>query len=237
MSGAEPALSPDTAPLTQTDLAQTLGEVYNTQIKKEEIFVNENWKKELKPVRAWAIALSCCLFALGIVMVIRPAVSAVVVCCLMGALCLAMGVSELVRYFRLGFAGVFFRFDLTLGICSILIGVLLFVHPQGAVAFLPIAIGIYMIMGSVFCVQLAVELRRFNNSGWWMALVWGVLGAVFAMLLLIDPFAGASTLMVITGVALMVSGVQSLYLVLSVSRELRDGKNEHVIDAHWRPVD
>ena len=65
MSGAESALSPDTAPLTQTDLAQTLGEVYNTQIKKEEIFVNENWKKELKPVRAWAIAPSSTAKALS----------------------------------------------------------------------------------------------------------------------------------------------------------------------------
>lgn len=200
-------------------------------------------EKLWKQFRLWAIIVSIGIMILGALMIIWPGISAVMVCCLLGALCIVVGIYELMRYFRLGFVGVFFRFDLTLGIVSILIGILLLVHPAGAVAFLPIAAGLYIIMSSVFDIQLSVEMRRFGVSSWWMSMLLGIAGALFAFFLFMNPFEGAAALMIFVGASLVVSSVQNLYLIFCISNVIRSGKLRKadeeavVIDADWKDVD
>lgn len=195
-----------------------------------------NIQKTWKQLRIWAIAFSVCILALGIVMVIWPDVSAIAVCVILGVFCICLGAVDIIRYFKLGLAGIFFRYDLILSIFGILIGILMLVRASDAVAFLPVAVGIYMIMGSVLCIKLAVELRRFQSGSWLLAMLWGVLGVILAFILLLDPFAGASILMIFAGIALIVGGIQDLYLVISVSKAIKDGKNGRVIEADWTNV-
>ena len=45
----------------------------------------------LKRYRLWAIVVSCCMILLGAAMILRPDISALAVCYLTGALCIAMG--------------------------------------------------------------------------------------------------------------------------------------------------
>ena len=47
----------------------------------------------LKRYRLWAIVVSCCMIVLGAAMILRPDISALAVCYLTGALCIAMGMS------------------------------------------------------------------------------------------------------------------------------------------------
>lgn len=197
------------------------------------------WKKFCM----WAVIVSCSILVLGALMVIWPNISAVVVCCLLGALCIIAGAYELVRYFKMGFMGVFFRFDLTLGICSILIGVLLLVHPTGAVTFLPIAAGLYIIVSSVFDIQLSVEMHRFEIRNWWISMLLGIIGTVFALFLFFDPFDGAAALMIFVGVSLIINSVQNLYLIYCISKTIKSGWGHRddgdgvVIEAEWIDVD
>ena len=95
----------------------------------------------LKRYRLWAIVVSCCMIVLGAAMILRPDISALAVCYLTGALCIAMGVCEIARYFSIGVIGILFRFDLIVGILSTLAGVLLLAHPTGALTVLPIILG------------------------------------------------------------------------------------------------
>ena len=70
----------------------------------------------LKRYRNWAIGLSAGMALLGLVLILWPETSAITVCWLLGALCLALGVCQIARYCRLGALGVLFRFDLGGGI-------------------------------------------------------------------------------------------------------------------------
>ena len=102
--------------------------------------MKELWKR----FQVGAVVVSACMLILGIVMLVWPDISAMTVCVILGILCAVAGVYKLVRYFRLGFAGVFFRFDLGAGILYILAGLLLLLHPQDAMTILPMAAGIYI---------------------------------------------------------------------------------------------
>ena len=54
------------------------------------------------------------------------------------------------RLWAIVVSGILFRFDLIVGILSTLAGVLLLAHPTGALTVLPIILGFYIIIDSVF---------------------------------------------------------------------------------------
>ena len=126
----------------------------------------------LKRYRNWAIGLSAGMALLGLVLILWPETSAITVCWLLGALCLALGVCQIARYCRLGALGVLFRFDLGGGILGVLAGLLL-LHPAGALMVLPVIGGFYILVEGVFTLQAAVELRRFGLPRWGLTLVPG----------------------------------------------------------------
>ena len=191
------------------------------------------WKK----FQVGAIAVSVCMLILGTVMLVWPDISAVTICVILGALCAAAGVYKLVRYFRLGFAGVFFRFDLGAGILYILAGLLLLIHPQDATAILPMAAGIYILFGSVMDIQTAVEMHRFGLGNWVLSLILGILNTLLGFYLLFNPFSGASVLMMAVGICLIVGSIQNLYSVFCISKAIRDSKKDRIIDVEWSPMD
>lgn len=205
------------------------------------IKMNSQWeanvmKEVWKQFRVGAIVVNCCMLALGLLMVIWPGVSALTVCIVLGILCIAMGIYELVRYFKLGLAGLFFRYDLSLGICGVLAGILLLLHPHGAMVLLPIAAGLYIIIGSILNIQVSVEMRRIGLGNWVAVLILGIIDLVFAMFLLMNPFEGAAALMILAGITLIVGGIQNFYLIYCISKAVKAVRNNKIVDVEWSVV-
>lgn len=194
-------------------------------------------KEKWKQFRIWAIVISICMLVLGVLTLIWPKISAVAVCYILGIMCIGAGVYEIVRYFELGFVGLLFQHDLVLGIFSILAGVLLIIHPIGAAAFLPIVAGIYIVMGSIFDIQISVEMRRMGIKNWMPSLILGIVGAVFAFFLILNPFDGVTALMIYVGVSLIIGSIQSIYTVHCISRAVKVYKTDDVIEVDWTPED
>ncbi len=194
-------------------------------------------KKSLKTYKTWAIVLSVVTMALGLVMICWPNISAVAICYLMGAVCIVVGIYEIIRYFDLGLIGVLFRYDLFLGIMSVLAGILLVLHPDGGVVILPVVLGFYIILASVFSIQISTEARHFGFSGWWGALLLGIAGAILGVLMILDPFRGAAALMVFTGISLLVTGVESIYAIICISKVFRSSGHQKIIEASWHDCD
>lgn len=198
-----------------------------------DVKMKEKWKQ----FRLWAIIISICMLVLGVLVLIWPKISAVAVCYILGAFCIGTGIYEIVRYFQLGFAGLLFQHDLIWGIFSILAGILLLLHPLGAAAFLPIVAGIYIVMGSIFDIQMSVEMRRLGIGNWVLSLVLGIIGIIFAFFLILNPFDGITALMIYVGILLILGGMQSLYTVHCISSVVKASKNDNVIDVTWRSMD
>lgn len=169
-------------------------------------------------------------------MVIWPQVSAEALCWILGLLSIGMGIYEVVRHTQLGFAGLFFRFDLALGICNILIGVML-LPPFSGTLFLPLAAGFYVLESSIFNIQLAICMSRYKLGNWAVTLFLGIVGAIFSIFLFIDPFHGMTALMVFIGVALIINGVQGLYDVSCLTKAIKNSDVPKVIEAKWTSVD
>lgn len=195
--------------------------------------MKEMWRQFQKG----AIAVSCGMLALGILMALWPDISALAVCIILGIFCIVAGIYAMVRYFKLGVAGLFFRSDLSFGIFSILLGVLLLLHPYGAIVFLPIAAGFFMIIGSVMDIQISIEMRRLHFGNWSITLILGIINIIFAFLLLINPFQGASVLMIFVGISLVVDSIQNFYSIYCISKAIRASKSNQIIDVEWYSAD
>lgn len=195
--------------------------------------MKEMWRQ----FRKGAIAVSCCMLALGILMVLWPDISALTICIILGIFCIAAGVYAMVRYIKLGVAGLFFRSDLSFGICSILLGVLLLLHPYGAMIFLPIAAGFFMIIGSVLDIQVSIEMRRLHFGNWCIMLILGIINIIFAFLLLMNPFQGASVLVIFVGISLVVDSMQNFYSIYCISKAIKASKSNQIIDVEWYSAD
>lgn len=191
--------------------------------------MKETWKK----FKCWAIVISCCVLLLGGLMVMRPDMSALVLCTMLGVLCLAIGIGGLLRYFRLGVAGLFFKADLAIGLVNILLGILLILHPLDAMVFLPIAAGIFILVESAFDIQLSIEMHHLGVKQWWLSLALGLLSAIFAFFLILDPFDGTTALMIFAGMALIVSSIESFYIIFCISKAVKSSRDNDVIDVTW----
>ena len=194
--------------------------------------MKNTWSK----IRNFAVVLSCCIAILGIVMIVKPQISALTVCIILGLLCLGHGICSIVRYFRLGTVALFFRFDLTLGILSLVAGILLILHPNGALIFFPIAAGLYILISSIFNIQLALEKRRLGDSSWSMTMILAVISTILGIFLFIDPFTGADALMMFAGITLLISSIENLHSIHCIDKAIRNSRDDDYIDVEWKEL-
>lgn len=104
---------------------------------------------------------------------------------------------------------------------------------MGAAIFLPIAASIYIFIDSIFDIQVSVEMRRLGLRSWWLSMLLGILSTVFAFFLMLDPFDGASALMIFAGVSLILSSIESLYSIGCISKAVRSSRKDDIIDVTW----
>lgn len=190
------------------------------------------WKR----YRNGAAAVSCLIIVMGLVMIIWPGISASIIYYILGAVFIVSGVYRIVRYFNSDLLDLFFRFDLAGGIFSILAGLLMVCHPAGAEFLLPFATGLYLITSSVFDIQTAVEMKRCLIPNWRVCLAAGIISTLFAFLLFLDPFTGNSVIMIFAGVSLIIGGIESLFVIHTVTKALKNSNPGDIIETEGHEV-
>lgn len=176
------------------------------------------------------LVLSILLIALGLFLICRPAATLLTICYLLGILCLLFGGFKLIGYFSKGSYRTAFRFDLPLGILSLILGILLCWHPGNVVALLQFFIGSFILVDGVLKFQTALDARRCGLSRWWGILTAALLSAAAGLLLILNPFGGAKAMVVLLGVTLVVDGFQNLIVVLYTARHIRRNPDDDDLD-------
>ncbi|MGN1121316.1 MAG: HdeD family acid-resistance protein [Eubacteriales bacterium] len=166
--------------------------------------------------------LSAASILLGLCFVIKPQTSAQILCIAFGILTAVLGIVQILCFFRRSYFGIPFMGELSFGVLDLLLGFVMIFHSTGVVKALPVIIGVLLIVNSVFRLQTALEARRAGIGAWWAILVGALLGAVLGVLLVLNPFEGASVLMILCGAALIVEGLENLIAYACVSKHMKD---------------
>lgn len=172
----------------------------------------------IKKAKGAYIFISTVMVALGLWLVIEPKRSALTVCYVVGGMITIFGVIKLISYFSDDLYRLAFQFDFALGIVSLVVGILMLIHPMNVVHTMPIIVGVFVLSDGAFKLQTAIDAKRFGMRYWQGIMLLAVLTCAGGLFLVIHPFEGATALMILLGVTLIVDGIQNLIIAACTVR-------------------
>ena len=183
----------------------------------------------LKQLKWNLILLAVIFIALGIVLILWPGATMKTICYLLAAMLLAIGVVSLINYLRKDISGIIYRYDLVVGLCAILGGILVIVKVDKLTDLIPAELGFLVTMSGIMKMQNSVDMLRLGHGTWHVAFAMAIVNIVAGIVLLMNPFEAAQILIMCLGIALVYSGITDLYVTISISRRLNRLKTEIVV--------
>lgn len=156
----------------------------------------------------WLLMLAGILcVAAGIAVFVFPMESYMTLSIIFGVLMVITGAAQLIIASTSGNYLAMKGYVIVGGILDLILGIFLCVYPAVTVVLLPIMLGIWMMYHSFMLIAFGGDLDTFkiNGSGW--VILGGVLLLILSFLVLVNPFSvGITTVIVLTGVGLIVFG-------------------------------
>ncbi len=165
--------------------------------------------------KAGYIVMSLVFCGAGVLFIVKPELSAMVVSRALGAAMIVFGLIKLVGYFSKDLFRLAFQYDLGFGLLLIALGILALAKPAGALDFIFIALGVAILTDGLFKLQIAVDSKRFGISTWWLTLVLAVITGVVGLALVFRPWDSVRLLTTLLGAALLAEGILNLCVAIS----------------------
>ena len=182
-------------------------------------------RRASRVVKMWwllAIAGILCILA-GIAVFVFPVQSYVALSIIFGVLVLLVGAAQLIiasssnNYLAMKGSWV------VGGVLDILLGIFLCIYPNVTLMLLPVMMGIWMMYHSFMILAFGGDLENFSIKGSGGTIFGGILLLILSIMVLINPFgAGVATILVLTGVGLMVFGFILCWLATKLRTIHRD---------------
>ena len=171
-------------------------------------------------VKYWwllGIAGLLCIIA-GVAVFIFPIQSYVALSIIFGALVLLVGAAQLIVASSSSNYLAMKGYWIVGGVLDILLGIFLCIYPNVTLMLLPIMMGIGLLYQSFMTLAFGGDMENFGLSGSGGTIFGGVLLLILSIMVLINPFgAGVATVLILTGVGLIVFG----WLLCTLSLKLR----------------
>src|SRR3954447_18446578 len=166
----------------------------------------------------WAVVLRGAFAVLfGLLALIWPGVTVLVLVALFGAYALVDGVIALITAI-VGREGRSQRiWQAVEGVAGILVGIMTFAWPHVTALVLIWLIAFWALVTGILEIVAAIRLRR-EIHGEWMLIIGGVLSVLFGLLLLFWPAAGAITVAYLIGIYALVFGIVLVVLGLRLRK-------------------
>ncbi|MBX2953155.1 MAG: DUF308 domain-containing protein [Leadbetterella sp.] len=104
------------------------------------------------------------------------------------------------------------------GILTLLIGILLIVHPALAAATLPLFVGFSLLFRAFQGLGFAFELRNYGILKWGNLAIVSILGIIFSFLLIANPIITGVSLVVLTSFAFIFVGINAIVLAFQLRK-------------------
>ena len=170
----------------------------------------------------WGCVISSiAIIAFGLCLIIWPNLFAIALCTVVGAFFIACGIAKMVGYFAKDAYGLAFQFDFALGIFAVVIGVIFLFRPENVMAFLSVVIGLYILIDGLFKLQTALDSKRFGLQKWPLIFAASIFTGALGLVLILNPFEGATALLIFMGIALMADGIQNICVVIYTIQNIK----------------
>ena len=161
------------------------------------------------------IIISVLLCVMGIVLIVVPNFSALLLCRIGGLLLILFGFVKIIGYCSKDVYRLAFQYDLAFGILLIALGVILIFRSEIMVNVICIFLGIFILADALLKIQISIDAKTFGIRQWWLILSVALLTVVIGVLLVFRTSGSVRALMVLLGISLLADGIMNLTTVLS----------------------
>lgn len=192
----------------------------------------------LKKIKANYMASAALLALFGLVLLIWPKTSTTVICMALGCVLIVCGVIRLAVFWLNRDDSLYSTMNLVSGIVLVAVGVWIVVKPEIIMVMVPIVIGIIVIFHSFHDFGQAASLYKASYDKWWVALLLGLITAGLGVLLVVNPFEAAETIVRVIGICLIYDGISDMWIVSRVARTVKQARQElAAMDADYVEAD
>lgn len=184
-----------------------------------------------------SIILSIILLVFGLFMYTNPISTINVMIIVFGVILVLDGLVHLVSYFAIKDEYRFFSSELVQAIIYIILGFVLMLNYYNISYLLPIVLGIWIVVESLFKLQIALNIRDIYDSHWGLLLGMSIITALLGAVILFNPVQSLALLTRICGVVLMIAEVISIFEGFSIiSRVGKIKKVENEIKKEYKNI-
>lgn len=191
-------------------------------------------EKVLKAFYKSSLITSIILLILGILLIFESEATIASISYIIGGCLIAVGLTAIINFFRTKMKDSFSELNIVYGIVTTVAGVLIIMHPYAIGSFIPIVIGIGIIINSSMKLQYAFELRNGHNNMWKMTMIISIISTLCGIILLFNPFAGAVILTKIIGgfiIGYAILDIISTYTIKRNVVQVKKAIEKDVLDA------
>lgn len=176
--------------------------------------VRENAKGVISSFGSFLPAIA--LLAAGVLLAVWPTLSKDMLSICAGIVMTLYGIILTVLYFSRDVEIGIMRNSLMRGFLFIGLGIFVIARPAFLGNILPLVLGVLLIIGSAYKMQVAFDVWRMRDKNWYLFIVAGVVMLVLGIVILLNPFKTAALLMRVVGMALALEGLLDLTAIFRI---------------------
>lgn len=159
------------------------------------------------------------LVVLGLVMLLFPSVTDTLLCIIIGAVIGVIGLIKCITFFTSKNA-IQAPTDLLVGLVELAVGVAMIIKSQFFINLFAVVAGVILSFGAILMLTQAYIIRKEGGAMPIIALIFGVITAIFAILIFINPFKAVEVTTRIRGISLIAEGLGIMIVLHSAKLTL-----------------
>lgn len=160
---------------------------------------------------------------LGIFMIISPASISNIICYVIGFLILAFGGNQIFIFINSKGTQIS-KFNLVLGILALLLGSYVVINPEAFISFIPIVVGVIIIVDAITKMVEAFSLKNNGYAKWNNIFITSIIMLLFGLFLFFNPFDSVKLIFRLIGIFLVIDGINQFITANAMKETVIEAK-------------
>lgn len=178
--------------------------------------------KYLKSIKTAYICAGVLFALMGVALIIFPQISMNVVCCILGAFIIILGVIKICAYFSDDRYNIAFQFDLALGILAIVLGIVFIAKTNWVLSFFSTVLGIFITTGGLFSVQASIDAKRIGLNAWGGLLALSIASMAVGIILIFCPIKSLTLMTRLYGIGCALEGISRIFTAVYTTQRIKN---------------
>lgn len=177
-------------------------------------------KEFVKKYEKNSIIISILMIIMSLFLIFEPIKALKTLVIIFGIIITISGIVSLISYFRLEKDLKIISFGLVEGLLEMIAGILILCNTEVMTTFIPIMVGIWIIMKNLIRFQLSINLKQIPNSGWIWLLLASILAIILGVMIIINPFSFTLAITLVAGIILFITEffnlIEGIYMLIKL---------------------